>query len=88
MTQFEVSLSHIIRNNYRNNPTSRYQFYCLIFHQCDKRPEIINFNEEKLILAHGFGGFSPWSVDLKTFGPVVRQNIVVGAYNRGNLFTS
>lgn len=26
------------------------------------------------ILAHGFGGFSPWSIGLTAFGPVVRQH--------------
>jgi hypothetical protein len=30
-----------------------------------------------LILAHGFGGFSPWSVGPVAFGPLARQPIVV-----------
>jgi hypothetical protein len=32
-------------------------------HHCDKMPEQINLKEERLILNHGYRGFSPWLVD-------------------------
>jgi hypothetical protein len=31
------------------------------------------YSEEKVVLAHHFGGFSPWSVGPVAFDPVVRQ---------------
>jgi hypothetical protein len=31
-------------------------------------------------LAHGFRGFSSWSLGSVVYGPVVRQNIVEGAH--------
>jgi hypothetical protein len=48
----------------------------LAFHHCDRRAEKTNLKEERFILAHGFGGFSPWLLDSIVSGPSVRQNIM------------
>jgi hypothetical protein len=43
----------------------------------DKIPEKDNFEEERLILVHGFRGFSPWCIGSALCGPVMRQSILV-----------
>jgi hypothetical protein len=48
-----------------------------VFHWCDKILERNNFSEEKIILAHGFRAFSPWSIGFIAFGPVVRRYTLV-----------
>jgi hypothetical protein len=50
-------------------------------HHCNKMLATTN-KEEGFILAHSFGGVSPWSVDTAAFEPVVRQHVVVRTHSR------
>lgn len=50
---------------------------CVLTFITDKIPEKDNFEEERLILVHGFRGFSPWCIGSALCGPVMRQSILV-----------
>jgi hypothetical protein len=47
-----------------------------------------SYKEEIFILAHGFGGFSPWSAGPIAFGLVVRQPIMKGNTWKNKLLAS
>jgi hypothetical protein len=60
----------------------------LLLHHCDKYLGKNNLRDGIFVLAHGFRGFSPYSLTLVDTGPMVWQKIMAAGVCGGSLLTS